>query len=198
MSRLLFVLALLVLVLTTVIIFRGAKDSYELLPGNLKKPLVVKPFEEWKEFKSEHKRFNVQFPVLPQHATESIPVPNTGEIRKYDMYVSEKNNGSIFMVSLITYPKGDDLTMNEIIMDTVIKEMLSANSANNLKSQKDLVFLNYHARDFTIENPTAIIETREFMIGSTLYMLSYIAKKEFYDKAEFQYFIDSFEIPLKS
>ena len=193
MAKILFLLIVLVLVLTSVIIFRGTKESYELLPANVNAPLETKPFDGWKDFTSKKGQFKVQLPVLPQHATENIPDSNN-QIRKYDMYVSEKNDGSIFMVSLITYPAGLDANSSEIMMDKVIQEMIESNPNNTLKEKKEIQFQNHQGRDFAIDNADVNINSREFVIGKTLYLLTYIAKKPFYNKDEYQHFIDSFEL----
>ena len=107
MNKVLVTIVLLFLGITTFVTLYFAKDSYKILPLEEEKPdvtLEVYNFQDWKEFSSPDGEFNVLFPTLPQHAKENLTDPKTNEVRKYNMYVAEKNDGTIFMISLISFP----------------------------------------------------------------------------------------------
>src|SRR5262249_40888926 len=147
---------------------------------NLPAKLSLSQFPGWKDFTSDKNSFKVHLPLIPQHATESVSLPNN-EMRKYDMYVSEKPDGTIFMVNLITYPKTDGID-SDTMMKKVVSEMVASNPANVLRADQKIQVQGYPGHDFSVENPEITMEVREFVKGDTLYLLAYIAKKAAYNK----------------
>ena len=175
-------------------IIRQAHNTHKLLPVDTEKPIEAKPFEEWREFTSAIGEFKVMLPAVPLHAEESLPVPESKVVLQYNMYASESNDGTTFMISLITYPEEIDTSKPENMLENVMNEMVSANPTNSLRSLNFHEFLGHKALDFFIESPEIVVNSRAFVSGKTLYLLTMIDKKEQYDEEEFLYFINSFEL----
>jgi hypothetical protein len=194
MSRVLVFVVLLAIVLATVIGLRNYKSAYELLPANLNKPMEVQSFSDWQTFNSQQGHFKVDFPTLPQHMTESVPDIVTKGTRKYEMYIAQKADGSSFMVSLITYSKQLDADEGKLIQDKLIDEWVNGNPKNVLKESTEMDFAGHAARQFTIENDQANIESRVFLENNTLYLLTYLAQKEYFNKADYDHFVNSFQL----
>lgn len=192
MARGLIVLIIVMLAVAGYLIVTQYQNTYKLLP-RVEQQVEVAPFSLWRPYTSDGGDFSVEFPTLPQRATDTIKDPANGEVRKYDMHVSEKNNGSIFMISLITYT-GKEKLDNRTVLQSVKDEMVASNPNNKLLSSEEGLFQTYPAISFSIENKEAHIDGKAFFVDNTLYLLSYIAKKEHYDSEEYNHFIGSFKL----
>lgn len=193
-SRWLFFLIMGAVVLASILVIRSTKDLYKVLPANLPASISSTSFEDWRQFVSDHKKFKVLMPNMPHHATESLNDPKTQDKRIYDIYVSEKSNGTIFMISLITYPEDKETSDPAKLLKSIVDEMIASNPNNKLLSSRELSYLNNKAVDFSVENADVHMDSRAFVKGNTLYVLSYIAKIGDYNPSEYEHFIDSFNL----
>lgn len=191
-------LAWLAVILVAAMIFISvyfAKDAYEILPGMPPKPLANEHMEAegWYEFKAPEK-FKLLFPTMPQHASESIIDPKTKELKKYDMYVSEKGTGSIFMLTTITFPENKKFDNADDILKNMVNDMVNVNPKNKLENMKEGTFKNMKSVDFSIVNDDVHLQGKEFINGQTLYVLAAMEKKQSYSEKEVQHFFESFDI----
>lgn len=168
------------------------KDSYMILPIQDSKQFDPAPFADWKDFKAPSGKFRVMLPTLPQHATQTAKDPKTQQPRLYDMYVAEKEDGSMFMISLIKFP--DSKETPEFIQKTVVNDLLASNPTNQLKNMKIGEYKTFKTLDFSIENNDMTIDGMTFVDGDTLYLLSGIFHNGSYDENEYQYFVKSFDL----
>lgn len=168
------------------------KDSYKLLPIQQSANLVPPPFFEWRDFTSREGHFSVQFPTLPQYASQVVKDKDEKKARSYQMYVSEQNNGVIYTVSIIRFL--DEKQSPEWMQKTVVNEILASNPSNQLKDMKIGKYESFKTLEFSIENPTLIIEGTSFMKGEYLYLLSALYPKANYQRADYEHFISSFEL----
>lgn len=153
--------------------------------------------QKWHEFTSPSGSFKVLLPTLPQHATERLDDPKTKEKRQYDMYVSEKDNGTIFMISIITLLDQKEAKLDESMLSSVMSDMLATNPENKVKLMQMGTYKQFPAIDFSIENNQLSIDGKAFIEGQTLYLLTSVGKINQYMKQEFDFFVNSFEL-LKS
>lgn len=167
------------------------KDSYKVLPIGSSNPALQSEFSSWHEFKAPKGAFEAQFPFPPQNATQSVRDPKTQALRHYDMYVSEKENGTIFMVSLITFPESQESL--DPLKKTIINDLLVSNPQNQLKSMKVGTYKLFPTIDFVITGPLQTINGRTFSDGNVIYLLTGIFNNAFYNQAEYEHFINSFE-----
>lgn len=194
MSRFIFLVIIALLALFGYYSIYWLKGSYKILPIKQAKKVDNVPFSDWHDFKAPSGKFNVRLPVLPQHATQTIVDPKTKLPRFYDMYVAQGNNGTIFMVSLIKFPEGFKESP-EFLQKTIVSDMVASNPQNQLKNMKISQFQKQQALDFTIENSEMTVAGKTFMKGPILYLLSGIFNKEAFEPAEYDFFINSFDLP---
>lgn len=181
------------------------KDSYVLLP-RIPKPgsdmAVSKTdlFSTWVEFSPPSQAFQVKLPAVPQHATDVLVDPKTKEKRKYDMYVSEKSNGTIFMISMITFPTTPPPAEVDGLLKSLINNMVIANPQNNLADINPTQFLGLTAMNFKIENKSADldVEGKIFMHSNVIYLLTVINSGSIPLDGEKDYFINSFQLTAPS
>lgn len=195
MNRLVVVLCLLALFLAVFLWSYFAKDSYELLPMKTtlnEAPLPLK--DSWFQYDAPSGDFKVSLPLLPQVADQNVLDPKTGEKRRYEMYVAQTNNGTMYMISVITLPKEVDEKGKAALLKQMMDDLVAANPQNKLVSSKNVDYQGFPALDFTIENDQALIEAKEFIRNKTVYLISTIAKKDSKEKTHFKYFIDSFQL----
>ncbi|HRD55521.1 MAG TPA: hypothetical protein PLC42_03900, partial [Parachlamydiaceae bacterium] len=111
-----------ILILTAIVIVTFyAKDAYKVLPINTtlnEAPLPLK--ESWFEYEAPNAKFKVSFPLLPQTATQKLPDPNSESPRLYEMYVAQTEKGTVYMISLITFPKELDEKEKVMLMDELM------------------------------------------------------------------------------
>ncbi len=194
MAKILSVLVVVAVLLGAFIALKQSENSYKALPMKLETTLTQAPFESWREFKDPLGRFSVSLPYVPQHASESRGDVESKNLRKYDMFVAEKEDGTTLMISLISYPGGLETTSSYTLLESVLNEMLNANQNSKLVSQGKSKFLNHDSLDFVISNQDVNIESKTFVDGNTLYILSFVAKGAKFDQKEYEYFIQSFKL----
>lgn len=170
------------------------QNAYKMLPIKESKKMEVPSYAEWREFTANTGRFRVMVPMPPQYAKDAVEIAGTDKKRLYEMYVSEKINGTIFMISLITYPSEVDTSNVDQILEETVHEMVATNPQNELRDFKDETFRGHKAVNFEIANHEFHVEGEAFMVDKTLYLLTYVAKTEDYNEADYQYFIRSFEL----
>lgn len=172
---------------------QGTKDSQ-------KAPLAssvsqVDAFKTWQEFKPQSGLFKVSLPHRPQYAKDLVPIPGTSQNRRYDMYASEDIDGTLYLISVITYPaESETPEEGEDILKQIVDELMKTKPGNQLSMLKDNPFKNQHALDFSFVNRDFYVEGKIFMIGKTVYVLNYVTRKENLHQEDFQHFLDSFEL----
>lgn len=192
---------LISLVLLGLIIFMGAyvvyaskKTSEKGLAGPLEENLTIFGFENWHEFASPDGDFKVMLPSLPQHASDMIKDKNSGEERKYDMFVSEKPDGSVFMINVITFLTPPDEKQKDLLRRTMMNDVLKSNPDNNLLKAETTTFKDHPALDYTIENAEISVDSKVFVTNHALYALTRLVKKERHNQKEFDFFTNSFDL----
>lgn len=151
-------------------------------------------FATWKEFIPRSGLFKVLLPNAPQYAKDFIPIPDSTQKRRYDMYASEKIDGTLFLISMITYPPEVDTSFDEDILHQNIKELIHNKPHNNLTKILNGTFGDYQTFDFTIESKEFHVEGKAIKVDKIVYMLTYITPKENFDPEEYQHFINSFHL----
>lgn len=151
-------------------------------------------FENWTPFKPKSDLFKVLLPHPPQYAKDLVPIPGSDKKRRYDMYASEKIDGTLFLISVITYPAEIDMTESHDILKQIVDELKNSKPDNQITKVKDSLFKNDPALDFTIINKELQVEGIAFIEGKTVFVLSYVSKKDHFDQTEYQHYIDSFEL----
>ena len=207
MSRALSILILAIIVLGAYLLVKYVQDLYRVppvtevqtqVPTSAATPSAVTEvdpnYESWKEFTSPTGQFKVLLPILPQHATDKIADPKTKEPRKYDMYVAAKNDGTVFMISAITFPSGIAEKDSEALLTNVVNDMLARNKDNVLKMKQASAFRNFKALDFSIENGDIILGGKAFVHNNTLYVLNMVSKHGTFNLNEFNFFVNSFDV----
>jgi hypothetical protein len=169
------------------------QKSYKILPAKLPEKLAVSPTQEWKEFIPRNKKFKVLLPTLPQHATEEQ------KERSYEMFVSEENNGTLYMISFIEFKVPIDAKHHQVVLNSIMEDLLNSSQNNELKSSNTDLFEGREALEFDIENKDVAIFGKAFLDEQTLVVLTRISKQAFKNKKEFDYFINSFHLlPVKN
>jgi len=159
--------------------------------------LDIPNFQLWHEFASPTEQFKVLLPSLPQHATDKIADPKTKEPLQYDMYVSEEEDGTLFMISVITMKEGTKAKIDENLLTTVMNDILASTPQGKLKKMKLVTYKGHPAIDFSIENGQVIIDGKAFLVDQTLFALTSVAKIELYQKQKFDFFVNSFSTNTK-
>lgn len=154
-------------------------------------------FHNWHEFSPPSAKFKVLVPTPPQHATEKFEDPKTKENRKYDMYVSEADNGTIFIISQIAMME-PTAKIDQNVLTNVMNDILSANPKSKLKNMQMGKYHENPSLDFSIENDQVNIDGKAFISGNTLFMLTSVAKLANYKKPEFDFFVNSFQLTPES
>lgn len=149
---------------------------------------------DWKEYISEKPAFKVLLPTTPQHAEESVPLPAAQGVMKYDLYLSQSKSGATFMISVIEYPEGYDMSNQQSLLDGVQKEMLSGNEKNKLVDSSKGMFQSCLSLDFLLENPDIVTKSKAFIHGRRLYVLTVVDRVKEHLESHFTQFTNSFEV----
>lgn len=169
------------------------------LEENTKHPELAKfEFQNWREFSAPKGKFKVLLPTLPQHAVDNVKEAQHAKTRKYEMYVSEKNDGTIFMISLITFSDPKATQDKEKLMRAMMQDMLASNPKNELKQVNSGKYKGFDSLDYSFANQDTQVDAKTFLVDNTLYMLTRAAKLQNYNTEEFEFFINSFDLPKKT
>ena len=155
-------------------------------------------FSTWKAFTPKSGLFQVLFPSAPQYAKDFLPISDSKEQKRFDLYTSEKIDGTLFLISVITYPPDYSISSSDEMLRQTINEFIHNKGEN--RSQK--FWKNFPENptllDFSFENQDLKVTGRTIHNDHVVYMLAYITKDETFDEEELHYFIDSFKILKKS
>lgn len=155
-------------------------------------------FADWQEFTPQSQKFKVQLPSKPQYAKDVVAIPDSDKKRYYEIFASEKIDGTLFMISLITYPPELDTTNTRSMLQAIVEELMHSKKDNRLKEVSESLYQMHETLDFNLESKEFEIEGKTFMVDKTLYVLTYIAKKSDFNPAEFNHFVDSFVLLQKT
>lgn len=194
MSRTGLLIGLAVIAIVGLLAARFGSTSLQTLTEKPAQAKVETEFQDWKEFTPPNSKFKVLLPSLPQHATEKLNDPKTQEPRQYDMYVSEKDNGTLFMISQITMLDTPNLKLDETTLSNIMNEILATNPKGKLKKMEMGKFHELPAIDFSIENDQANIDGKAFLMDNILFLLTSVSKLGNYNKSEFDFFVNSFQL----
>lgn len=196
MTRTITVLIVLLVLISAFLVIRYAKDSYKILPIDEQNPLTADSsnFLNWREFQPQVGNFKALFPTLPQHITDKVADPLTKEPRKFDMYVSADENGTAYTASITTFPNEIDEKNVEVVLRSVVDNILKRNKDNKLKYANIGNFHQHHSLDFSVDNGKVTIAGKAFLVGNTMYVLSILDKTASFKKQEFDFFTNSFDI----
>lgn len=157
-------------------------------------PVESEIVEEWKAYSPQSERFQVSFPSFPQHAAQSIPMPEGNGVVRYDMYLAQARNGATYMINVIEYPSSFDTSDAETILSGVMKEMVAGNPGNTLvKNEKTSLFGN-PALEFIIHNQESSIKTVTIQKDHFIFVLSAADSTERGAEQNFSKLIKSFKI----
>lgn len=179
-----------------------SKDSYKILPVTEtpvpEAALEKYNFQDWHAFSSPDQTFQVMFPTLPQHAKETVKDKKNGDERKYEMYVSEKEDGTMFMISTITFKKlKNDPVEDQKLLSEMMNDMVASNPKNVLQKSKEGDYKGHRTLEYTINNNELSIEVKSFLVKDRMYVMSRIAKLSNYNAEEYNFFINSFDLTAK-
>lgn len=193
-------LACVMVIFVVVNFFQGALNyTYNFLPAALSSKFSKSSFEGWKVYKSEDGTFEAKFPTSVRHSSGSEPISKGPEKKLINTYLSEEPNGSIFMVSILTFPtETKDSKEYNARLNEAMTRLQKANPQNIVWGINYDQFLDVSDLTFGIENPEQMMINKVFIKGKDLYLLSYTSKKDLFDQANFQYFLDSFKLYLTS
>ncbi len=150
-------------------------------------------FATWKTFQPRSKLFEVNLPNQPQYAKEFLPISNSDKRRRYDLYASEKVDGTLFLISVISYPQDYTFDSSEVLAEH-IEEFLKSKLKNKMSKSEKTHHQNFEAMDFGYKSEDFLIEGKSIKGGNIIYILSYITTIKNFDKDEYNHFIDSFKI----
>jgi hypothetical protein len=198
MSKIWLIVILLLLLLFGLFYFSfNLKNAYETLSG--KRVSSTKSYEDdnfstWSEFVPQSGLFKVTLPHSPQYAKDLVAIPNSDKKRRYDMYASEKIDGTLFLISMITYPLDVKTSPSDEILKETVEELKRSKPDNRISKSNNSTFETYPAVDFGITSPEFDVEGKAFIVDQIEYVLTYVTRKNDFDPVEYQYFIDSFKL----
>lgn len=201
MNRSLLALGVLVIAVAAiwVYLFQKNEQKNKIEGGTVpSKEALASNFEDWHVFDEPTGSFSVMVPTLPQHVAENLTDPASKEQRKYDMFVSERPDGSVFMINTITFPEGNISQIDDQIAQSVVSDMLASNPQNKLNSMQLVDYHGSKALNFSIKNDQYFIDGKVFLIDKTLYVLAFLSKHDNYNPKEFDFFVNSFKLSPKN
>ncbi|MDP1880727.1 MAG: hypothetical protein Q8K60_07290 [Parachlamydiaceae bacterium] len=194
MNKMIVGLILIFALLGIFYLTRDTKSSdglFNLSSSSKEDPLL---FSYWKKYESKSGDFEVLVPSEPQYAKDFIDIPGSDKKKRYEIFASEKPDGTLFMISVITYPTEIDMGNTREILKNMVHELAAGkkdHKLNDLAEIEKAGKLTYH---FNIENNEFKIQGETFLVNNVQYVISYIVRKENYNEAEYNHFVNSFTL----
>ncbi len=198
MQRLFLIFAGLIIAAMILLFFLNLKKSWEVLPVFPAPEMPGSSFQNWNMFNDPEKEFQVLFPSVPKNASKELRNEQTAEVSKQNVFVAEKTNGSIYMISRIEFPSTDIVKDEEKVLKAAIDDLVNANPKNVLISSKAENFQGKKALRFEIRNQDVYTQGLAFLRDSSLYVLTAISRTTDRDDAEFGNFVSSFQYTKNS
>lgn len=146
----------------------------------------------WIKYTSKKGNFEVMFPNGAQYLEDFVVDTETKTENHYQMFVSEENDGTVFMISLATYPKNDKKETPQATLDKAIKTMFTKRAHSEIVSSEDTTFDELPAKNIQFKQQEYTILAKAFLSGENVYVLSYIAKTPDINRDKFNYFLSTF------
>lgn len=168
-------------------------------PGKISEPSSVTDSGmttqlDWLEYSPPSKSFKVRLPTLPQTTSKTFTDPKTQEKRTYDMYVSEKKDGSVFLISIINFTDLKSDVEDDEMLAAVANDMMTSHPDNKLIKTEAGKFKGNPSLKFELGSDKVKIDTLTFIVGKKLYVLNRVASAASSDIKEFNYFTNSFDL----
>ncbi len=186
----------LVAIIAIFVIYRFVGSYTPLSTNESITPIEDKgAYGEWKEFTAPTEKFKALFPLHPRHVAESSQDPYTQSVRRYNIYVSEQLDSTIYMITSVNFTEKFNPEKDDRILTNTVTDMVSSNGQNALVSMDETTFQGRKSVKFQIDNgKTNHIEGITFVADKTLYILTRISKKGNVNDEEFERFIRSFQL----
>jgi hypothetical protein len=159
-------------------------------------PIAIKPppSSEWEELNSPIGFFKIMMPSHPK--TESIDnkLPNSSKTFKSYSYTSELKNGTAFMVEVAIYPKEVNISKPANNFKNALDGIVGSVDGNRLISSSSADYAGNKAMDFMIQNKDFLMKGRLVLADRTLYQLTMVYDEKNYIDANYNKFIDSFQL----
>lgn len=156
--------------------------------------LAIQGFEGWREFVSPKNDFKVLLPTLPHHATEQLNDGKTKLPKKYDTFVTEKKDGTAFIITRVELPEEIHAAEREQILRDVVNDLLAHNQDNKLKMMQMGAFHDQMSVDFSLQNQEVGVVGKAFLEGRMLYVLTMLSKLDNLNESQFNFFVNSFQL----
>lgn len=192
MKKILAGIFLVLFIFVTFLIFtlKSSPTSMRLLSKKQETPA----FTDWKEFTDPDQRFKVLLPFTPHYTKQAVEIPKSDHKRRYEMFISEQMNGINYMIGIMTYPEKFDTSDREELLKEIVHELMASKPGNQMKEMKPATFHQHEALQFHFINGSFDVQGVAFVTNKSVYMLSYIAELRNMNEAEYNKFMDSFEL----
>lgn len=184
---------LAILIMATYSLFANKDGALPIEEGSSPSPDMPRS-DQWRSFEPATKLFRVNFPHSPQHAGEWIPIPDTKEKIREDVYVSEEIDGAAYLVHIIQYPSGMQLPSVQESIEQMIERLVKQKADKQLLSLEHEEWLGHPTAFFKMKQGFTHIEGRLLMDGHRLYILSYANHYDNFSSEQAALFFDSFHL----
>lgn len=158
----------------------------------------VNIYTSWIDFIPKSGLFKVKLPSPPQYAKDFILQPGSSEKLRDDMYASEKIDGTLFLINVLTYPSMLDAKSMDDLLHHSLEELRHNKPDNHLlKFEKTKFKKSYPSLDFSLENKHLQTEGKIIINENRIFTITYTAQSKDLDSEEFHYFINSFDFTSK-
>jgi len=187
MSRVVLILVVIAAALGGFLLFR----TFEF-PQAAVRQEKEQPFS-WVSYTPPSGSFEVKFPAAVHHVAENISDVESGRTRRYNLYVSQDLDASIFTVTTIMNVGEENIAEEPGVLEETVNDILVANPNNRLVETKQATAAGRPALEFRIQSGENMIHGVTFSEEEMLYILTLLSNKEERDK-DFQFFVDSFKV----
>lgn len=181
------------------IVIIAAVAGIVALRGSNKTKELSDFYSNWKTVEGKVGSFTAKFPNQPEYASQDLPIPNSKQVLKQEIFVGNSNKMSFFATATKypIEPKGDLETLLRASLDGVAKSIPEVQSVSGKFTVPLREPYNYLAFEIRSGQNATNYKGRIYLVGDTLYQIYATYPEGSYQDNEFANFENSFVIETR-
>ena len=147
----------------------------------------------WAKYSAANGNFTAEFPIFPTYSQDALPLNEEGDTFNYEAYSAETAS-ALYSVGVYYYPAELDLSDVDARLQGAVDGMVSS-TGGSIVSTEYGYYDSYRSISYTI-GATDGLELRGLaaVVDHTVYQLLNVYAAANYNEADFQHFIEAFEL----
>ena len=147
----------------------------------------------WSKYSAPNGNFTAEFPIFPTYEQDKLPYDDSGATFDYETYSAETSS-AFYSVGVFYYPASLDLSDVDARLQGAVDGMVGSTGGTVISSEYSY-FQNYRSINYTLRTSDGLeLKGLAAVVDHTVYQLLSVYSADAYNDADFQHFIEAFQI----